>query len=461
MKWMPSQPLHVFTTVSLALIVAMVVAVSLGQSVFFRAAIIERESIILHDMVVALAGEYLTPRNFERYTELAAKQDFGAAFKPLSVVSGVVRIKVYGDSNTIVWSDAPELVGRALEKTPEHLARMRAGQPSGIFDPSTRASFAADQLPQVPMIEFYVPIQVDGTNGIVAIYRKADSLTATLQRGVLLLSSLAAIGGSLLFVALYQLFRSVHRRQREAESQFARLSSQHERIVQMEKLSAIGHMVAEIAHQFNNPLVGVINLAQLAEREADKPERVRELLGEIRKAGHHCSDFVQRMLRFTQLARCVPTPTELGDVVRETIGFFAASVGDGTAIAFAAGDEAMLAVDPVLMRHALFNLIHNAAQAGGPVEIGLAAQVHEGEPGWAIAVSDHGPGLPPAVMKHLFTPFFSTRQDGTGLGLAVANQIAAVHGGWLRAENRAGGGACFTIWLPTQRERYEAENIAG
>lgn len=470
MKWSPTQPPQVFTAVSLALIAAMVIAVSLGQSVFFRDALIEREADIMHDMVSALASENLTQQDFERYTEPAAKLEFKNALSSLTHVSGVVRLKVYNSKNLIVWSDAPELVGRILDKKPEHLARMWAGRPSGIFDPTTRPSFAADKLPGVPMIEFYVPFTIKGsdgsggeTNGIVAVYRKADSLTDTLERGILLLSLIAAIGGTLLFLALFHLFRSVYRRQREAESQFARLSSKHERIVQMEKLSAVGHMVAEIAHQFNNPLVGVINLTQLAEREVDKPERVLELLGDIRKAGHHCSDFVQRMLRFTQLARCTPVPTRLGDLVGDTIRFYTLSCGDSTPVKFDAQDEAMLAVDPVLLRHALFNLINNAAQAnpGGQVEVSLAAETHNGAAGWAIAVSDRGPGLTPDVMKHLFTPFFSTRKDGTGLGLAVANQIAAVHGGWLRAENRQNGGARFVIWLPTTSEKDEAENIAG
>ena len=139
--------------------------------------------------------------------------------------------------------------------------------------------------------------------GAVAIYRSADDLTRTLRRGIFLLWLVTALGGTLLFFALFRLFSAVYRGQREAESQFAKLSSEHERIVQMEKLSAMGRMVSEIAHQINNPLVGVINLAQRAEAQTDQPERVKMLLGEIIKAGEHCRGFVQRMLRFTQLGR--------------------------------------------------------------------------------------------------------------------------------------------------------------
>jgi signal transduction histidine kinase len=120
-------------------------------------------------------------------------------------------------------------------------------------------------------------------------------------------------------------------------------------------------------------------------------------------------------------------------------------------------------VDPVLIRHALFNLIHNAVQAAphGPVEVSLEAETFEGQPGWAIAVGDQGPGLSPEVQKHLLTPFFTTRKDGTGLGLPVADQIVAVHGGRLRPENQPGGGARFVIWLPATRDRDETQDLIG
>ncbi len=469
MKWLPTNPRSVFAAVSLVLIVTMIIAVGWGQAVFFRNAVIEREAVIMHDMVTALANEYLVEKDMTHYAEPTARRKFVAAFGVLADVTGVTRLKVYNSDGTVIWSDAPELVGRYQPRTAEELARMHAGVPSDIFDPTTRQSFETDNLPSTPLIEFYVPFHVHRTSdggevdGIVAIYREVGSLSAALRQGTLLLSAITAIGGLVLFFALSRLFRSVYHRQREAESKFAQLSSQHRRIVQMEKLSAVGNMIAEIAHQFNNPLVGVLNLTQLAEREADKPERVRELLADISRAGKHCRDFVLRMLDFTRPARYEPQPTDLGELVRDTITFHAMSGGDSTPVTFTARDEVTLAVDPVLMRHALFNLIHNAAQAAphGTVEISLEAETDDNQPGWAIAIDDRGPGLPPEVMKHLLTPFFTTRKDGTGLGLPVADQIVAVHGGRLRPENRPGGGARFVIWLPATRDGNEAEDLIG
>ena len=260
----------------------------------------------------------------------------------------------------------------------------------------------------------------------------------------------------ILYGALYTLFRSVYSRQRKAESQFAKLSTDHERLVQIEKLSAMGQMVSEIAHQLNNPLVGVVNLTQLAEREADDPLRTRELLGEIRKAGDLCRGFVQRMLRLNQVARFEPQAVQMKALVQETIAFVQQSMDSHPNVSFEAPDgEVMLAADPVLIRHALFNLIHNAAQAGPglPVAVALSAELRSGIPGWRLAVADSGPGMTPEVAAKLFTPFFTTRAGGTGLGLSVAQHIALQHGGSISAENKPGGGALFTVWLPAQSTR--------
>jgi signal transduction histidine kinase len=243
--------------------------------------------------------------------------------------------------------------------------------------------------------------------------------------------------------------------------QFNMLSREQGRIMQIEKLSALGQMVTEIAHQLNNPLVGVINLAQLAEREVDNPQRVKELLGDIRKAGDHCRDFVQRMLCIAKIARPELRPTNMNELASATIDLFRQSVGGNTSVKLETSAEAiMLQVDPILIRNALFNLIHNAVQAapGGTVTVSLTLDEQDGVAGCRMAVSDSGPGIAPEFADKLFNPLFTTRPGGTGLGLSIAQHIAALHHGNIRAENKLGGGAIFTMWLPIQGQTRDHEN---
>ncbi|GEM_PF-1082473 len=459
-RWVKSTPPRTFTLVSLVLIVVMVAATGYTQSRFFEDELIQHESVIVREMVLFLAREELRAEDFDNYKSTSSQLHFEQSFLLLKNIPGVIRIKLYNADTTVIWSDVKEMVGQEKPRTRERLAQMWGGIPSGIFDPYNPPSHLKHPLPHTRLIEFFVPITIKKTGapggeikGLVEVYRSADDLISTLRHGVLLLWLVIAIGGTILFFALFHLFRSVYRRQRDAETQFRQLSTEHERIVQMEKLSAMGRMVSEIAHQINNPLVGVVNLAQLAEREIDKPERTRELLGDIRKAGEHCRNFVQRMLRFNQLARSEPQPTEMNWLMNDTINFFSQSVEGGPSVGLVASDrEVVLQVDPVLLRHALFNLISNAVQSDplGPIWISISAKPYEGVDGWAITVTDHGSGLSPDAMKHLFTPFYTTRKNGIGLGLSVAQHIVSQHGGRLYAENNFEGGASFIIWLPAQ-----------
>lgn len=443
-----------------------------AQSLFFHERILERETVIIRDLVNGLAQAHLRAENIEQPTTAAAQHNFDRAFSTLKDLTGAVRIKIYDPANRIIWSDDPFLIGKVVGGE-QRLHQAIAGRAAAVFNPQERTSHAEERLPDIPLVEFYVPFSVKkpGTagaeiDGTFALYRNAEPLLTTIRHGMWLLWAVSGAGGLILYGALYGLFRSVYRRQREAELRLSRLNSEHAHIVQMEKLSAVGTMIGEVAHQFNNPLVGVMNLAQLAEREPGNPPRTRELLTEIRRAGEHCRGFVQRMLDFTRIARCERQRTDLGTLVADTLSLFGQTSASAAKVNFEPpGEPATLDVDPVLIRHALFNLLTNAAQAnpGGPIEINLRRDTGTSEPGWILAVCDHGPGMTREVMERLFTPFFTTRAGGTGLGLAVVQHIATLHGGSVTAANQPSGGACFTIWLPEtiREDGNESQDTAG
>jgi signal transduction histidine kinase len=109
------------------------------------------------------------------------------------------------------------------------------------------------------------------------------------------------------------------------------------------------------------------------------------------------------------------------------------------------------------MRHALFNLLVNAAQAtsddaadNGTIVIDLTREDDpvRGLPGWSLAVSDHGRGMPPEVMEKIFVPFYTTRSDGTGLGLPVVQHVVLLHDGHVTVSSEPGRGTRIALWLP-------------
>ena len=221
----------------------------------------------------------------------------------------------------------------------------------------------------------------------------------------------------------------------------------------------MGLMIGEIAHQLNNPLVGVVNMTQLAQREANDPARTRELLAEIGRAGKDCHAFVSRMLVFTKMSSFDRMPTDMNMLIEESISLFKHSMGKRQQVTTGLPGEApILNVDPILIRHAVFNLLSNAAQAstpGGVITVRLypEVQAQDRTPGWCLSVQDEGSGLSDDIRDKIFTPFFTTHTEGTGLGLPVVQHVAFLHDGQITATNAEGGGAIFVLWLPDRGDR--------
>ena len=251
-----------------------------------------------------------------------------------------------------------------------------------------------------------------------------------------------------------------YQRQHELELQVLRMDADHQRLLQVEKLSALGTMVGGVAHQLNNPLVGVVNMSQLAARTQGNPPQTQNLLAEIRRAGEDCRAFVQRMLEFSKVSSFVSKPTPMGPLIEETVLMFrqAENRRHPLEVRLPAADV-VLDVDPLLIRHALFNLLLNASQAvSGDEPIVIALERTTDPVGnvarWTLSVTNQGLPIPPDVMKHVFEPFFTTRSDGTGLGLPVVQHVALLHGGQVTATSEPGHGTRFAISLPVDASSH-------
>lgn len=237
----------------------------------------------------------------------------------------------------------------------------------------------------------------------------------------------------------------------------AALVEHRRRLLQSEKLSAVGELSAKLSHEILNPLAGMKAAVQLLARagrsdEAAVQETAEALDREIRRV----EDLVRRLVDY---AKPLSPRTQVFPVLRLVENAVEASRHEldrnrATLSIDIDPDLPPLEVDPLLMTQVLCNLLANAAQAtpGGRVSVGARRSKELGRDEVCIEVSDDGPGIAPENLGRLFVPFFTTRPKGHGLGLAVSQNIVLEHGGRIDARNRESGrGAQFQVWIPLVR----------
>jgi two-component system NtrC family sensor kinase len=228
-----------------------------------------------------------------------------------------------------------------------------------------------------------------------------------------------------------------------------------ERLIQSGKLSAIGQLIAGVAHDLNNPLTSVVGFADFLAEAAEVPPRIREPLRIIQQEAERASKIVKNLLSF---ARRQETRQRAGiqPILEATIGLFRNQLsGDRIALDLElAPDLPVLDLNPNQIQQVFVNLIQNAAQAiqatGRPGTIRLVTR--RWMDGVAVEVMDDGPGMPPELAARAFEPFFTTKPEGqgTGLGLSISQGIVKEHGGRITLTTRPGAGCTFTVELPGQ-----------
>lgn len=203
---------------------------------------------------------------------------------------------------------------------------------------------------------------------------------------------------------------------------------------------------AKVAHDLKNLLAGVKALVQLGLRnpgEAASHPRLAIIEREVTRM----RQILQSYLSSTRpLEEVAPVRVDVGPLVSETLLALSARAEDARVRLCAKGDAA-LEGDPRRLGEALLNLVANAIEATPPggevvVEVGQAGDETE------IAIHDSGCGMPPETLRRLGTPFFTTREDGTGLGVMLARRVIAQHGGTLRYESLPGKGTTVRATLP-------------
>jgi signal transduction histidine kinase len=237
------------------------------------------------------------------------------------------------------------------------------------------------------------------------------------------------------------------------------LEEREVRLIRSERLAAVGKIAAQITHEVRNPLSSIGLNAELLEEELAGSPDARKLAQAIVREVDRLAGITEQYLRFARLPRPDLAPEELNDLVGSLLSFLRGELeARGVTVeAELARDLPPALVDENQIRQALLNILRNGAEAmvdGGRLKVSTAADP-DGRT-VTVRISDTGPGIAAEHQPKIFDPFFTTKEKGTGLGLALTQQIVVEHGGRIEVISAPGEGTTFVVYLKSAVDRPRA-----
>ncbi|MCB9708941.1 MAG: HAMP domain-containing protein [Myxococcales bacterium] len=230
-----------------------------------------------------------------------------------------------------------------------------------------------------------------------------------------------------------------------------------EKLIQNEQLAAIGRISAQVTHEVRNPLSSIGLNVELLEEELSQINKTTEthaLLAAIRKEIDRLAQITEKYLSLKRLPDPRLELEDVGEVVRAVVAFLEPELDAANLTLSIDLDPApRILIDEGQLRQALLNLVRNCKEAmprGGRIWL----SVRQAEDHVHITIRDEGTGISREDLSKIFSPFFTTKPAGTGLGLPLTQQIVLAHGGQIRCESRTGQGTSFILSFPLTRESH-------
>jgi signal transduction histidine kinase len=431
----------------------------------------------------AATATYLLSRQAEQrlaqHLEVVAERLAAAGFElnqPL-----VERIKLAVGAEVVVLSgdriavatlpaaavpDALRALGTPPSGAPERLGRVGGRRYMIVARP------LPDQLPgTLALLAPLAPLEADRAGiartlglvslaGLVLMLAVGHLITRSLTRpiGQLVDSTQAVAGGRLDVRTPRGDVRELSTLAAAFDDMVTKIRESEERLRRTERLAATGQIVATVAHEVRNPLAAIRMMTQLLAPHHAEGTQAHEACRKILTEIDRLDLLVTGLLGATQPhAPRAWQPIHLGRLTRDVLSVIGAQLAHrGIQVEVdAPPDLPSVRADADGLKQVVWNLVLNAADVmpgGGPLRIEARPSARGPIPGVELSVTDGGSGVPGDAGRRVFEPFFSTKPEGVGLGLALCERVIAEHEGSISLENRAGGGAVARIWLPSTGE---------
>lgn len=227
-------------------------------------------------------------------------------------------------------------------------------------------------------------------------------------------------------------------------------------------LATLGELAAGLAHEIRNPLAGIAGVVDVMGKELPPQSPSRAVLGDVQREVAHIQAILNDLLSYARPRPPVFHPVDLNNTIEQAILLSRQQVSTKPIqIEFEANSSMPKVLhDPALIQQVVLNLLLNAIQAitgSGQIRVSLTREGQQA----MIQVSDTGRGISAEALPKIFKPFFTTRSEGTGLGLSLAKGIVESHGGNIEVRSMLGKGSQFSIWLPIDGVKTGPPGMTG
>lgn len=436
-----------FAIVGLVSITAVSAASALLLSHFLTERMLWQEGVMTMQFVQSLVTaekslpEYFNGENTRDSAELQA------ALGHIAAVPDTLRANIYNRERVVIWSTDPKLVGRKFGANPELDAAL-AGQ-LVVHGDAEEDDDKPHKEEHVNLgdqgdffVEVYVPVRgtpQGGVIGAIELYKSPRVLAESLHTGRLYIFVGAAGAGLFLYLALFGLARRAD----------AVIRGQQQRLVESEILATVGEMGSAVAHGIRNPLAAIRSSAELA--LDGPPEMARETALDIIAEADRLEVWVRNLLSFARPLPGAHEAVSLSALVDGAISHFAREMEKRNISGSCTLEQDLPAAkgDSMLLGQVLHSLIANAVEAidqGGSINI--AGKIVPAQQRVELTIRDSGPGMTAEQLKRVFTPFYTTKAKGLGVGLALAKRIVERFGGRIAIDSAPGRGTAVCLSMP-------------
>jgi signal transduction histidine kinase len=346
-----------------------------------------------------------------------------------------------------------DLMGLEVELEPETsiLARTVIDKRPFIVNEPTEDRNVSPQFlaAQGPHPFVAVPMFAKGKAVGVLVINHAESQRPFSDRDLTLLSMLANLGG--LSVETSRLYQNLENANRE-------LAYMRNRLLEADKLAALGEIAAGVAHEIRNPLVSIGGFTRRIRKKVGDESNIRPYLDVIIEEVTRLERTLNEMLDFSTDARDNYEEHDLNLIMDDALELLQRELTENRieVVTDFSPELPKVFCDDRQIKHVFFNILLNSVQAmnskGGTLSLRTFAVMREGKQFVAGEVSDSGGGINMEVIHNIFNPFFTTKDSGSGLGLSIVHKIVTRHFGQVEVHNREGEGASFVVSLPAAEE---------